>query len=195
MLHTLFLRRPEAAEVEARIAGQAGRALTYPGQGWTREGRWPEGYLPLKRRGALGRGEAVWERARGALARWEMFNLGWTALAVGPPPLEAGAAVAMVGRLGPLWSLNVGRVVYAEAREEGSVCSEQVAFGTTAAHLMAGEERFTVGWDRESGEVWFALFSFSRPVRWDAAAAAPLIRPLQRRFGAEAAEAMRRACL
>jgi uncharacterized protein (UPF0548 family) len=85
--------------------------------------------------------------------------------------------------------------VYAEAREEGAVRLEQVAFGTTAAHLMAGEERFTVGWDQERDEVWFALFSFSRAVRWDAAAASPLIRPLQRRFGAEAAEAMRRACL
>lgn len=194
MLHTLHLRRPSPGRVSQALRRHQRAPLSYPQVGATREDQAPEGFLPLRRRVRLGEGEEVWRRAQEALRGWAMFDLGWTALGNAPPPLEEGAPVAVLGSFMGLWSLNLGRVVYALREEDEGWRRLAVAFGTLGAHMMEGEERFTVEMERASQEVFFEIYSFSRASRWDSWLLLPMIRPLQRRFGLHCARHMVQLC-
>jgi uncharacterized protein (UPF0548 family) len=118
-----------------------------------------------------------------------MFDIGWALVADPACPLIAGRAVAVLARVGFLWTLNACRIlqVFDEpGRRLGFV------YGTLDDHAEHGEERFLVEAD-SAGRVWFDLLAISRPHRWHVRVVAPIARLFQRRFRRDAAAAMLRA--
>src|SRR5207248_1824356 len=87
----------------------------------------------------LGHGAAVFARARHALARWEMFRLGWVEIVPAGAPIRVGTTVGVLVHLG-LWSLHPCRIV--------EVIDDADRFGfvyrTLPGHAVEGEERFMV---------------------------------------------------
>ena len=180
------LRRPSAELVRNFLERERRCSFSYPEVGATR-GRMPAGYDVDRNRVRLGEGSAVFERAREALWRWEMFPPGWTRVEA-HGPIEEGRTVLVLIRIFGLWWLNSARIVYVidEPRRAG------FAYGTLPAHVERGEECFSVEWLPDDS-VWYDLCSFSRPRLWLARAARPLARSQQRRFVRESQAALRAA--
>jgi uncharacterized protein (UPF0548 family) len=185
------LRRPSGETIRAFLASQSGLGLTYEAVGATAAVP-PEGYAVDHTRIKLGEGEEVFLRAKAALGRWEQFRLGWVEAWPPEAPIQAGVVVAVVARTFGLWWLNACRVVYV-VDEPGRVRRYGFAYGTLPDHAGTGEERFLVGWDRASGEVWYDILAFSRPHIVLTRLAYPYLRRVQKRFGKESAAAMVRA--
>jgi uncharacterized protein (UPF0548 family) len=189
----MFLRRPSDDEVRRFIAAQSGLPFSYREVGRTRGGAAPDGYPINRIGGSLGEGREAFAAAAEALDAWEMYSLEWTKLCWPETPPREGAVVAVLARTLGLWTLNAVRVVYDFDEDDGRVRRRGFAIGTLPGHVEQGEERFAVGWDRESEDVWFELFSFAKPRHWLARLGPPLVRLAQRRFAAGALAAMRGA--
>ena len=118
-----------------------------------------------------------------------MFNLGWVRLFPGNTPIEVGESVAVLVRHFGFWSMNACRIVYRidEDRRFG------FAYGTLQQHAEQGEERFSVAWSAEDDSVTYEILAFSRHKQWQARAAFPITRMLQRRFARDSMAAMKRA--
>lgn len=181
------LRKPPRAAVRAFLAAQAGGPFTYPDVGATATDP-PPGWTVDHTRARLGSGEAVFARAKAALAGWKQFDLGWVEAACGEPPAP-GVCVAVVARVLGLWWVNACRVVYAvdEPTRFG------FAYGTLPGHAESGEERFLVERDPSDGSVWYDIVAFSRPRNPLARLGYPLARRTQKRFARDSVAAMRRA--
>ena len=74
-------------------------------------------------------------------------------------PIVAGNNVALVAEHLGIYSLNFCRIVYVldEPDRFG------FAYGTLRQHAESGEERFTVEYHTDTGEVWYDIYAFSRP--------------------------------
>lgn len=181
------LTRPSPQSIAAFRRSQAACAWTYPQPGMTR-GDPPSGFVVDHGRVELGRGDAVWARAQAAVRAWRMFDLGWVELCDPDAPIVAGTTVAVLVRALGLWSLNAARIVYVVDEPDRF----GFAYGTLPDHAESGEERFLVerGADRR---VHYDLLAYSHPNQWPAKVARPLVRGLQKRFGAGSLEAMSRA--
>jgi uncharacterized protein (UPF0548 family) len=180
-------RRPTPEVIERFLREQAAQPFTYPAVGATASVP-PPGYVIDHTRIVLGDGEAVFDAAKAALTRWDQFRLGWLEARPGDAPIAVGQTVAIVARSLGVWWLNACRIVYVvdEERRYG------FAYGTLPGHIGQGEERFLVERDAD-GRVWFEILAFSRPGGVPARLGYPWLRRTQRRFGREAAAAMRRA--
>jgi uncharacterized protein (UPF0548 family) len=173
----------------------------------------PHSYTVDHTRVELGRGPDIFARAKAALAHWQQFRLSWLSAFPDDTPLRAGETVAVVARAGRLWWTNAARIVYTIDDEIGRVGEAGTsklplflgqawgedalratrfgfAYGTLPAHVESGEERFLIEWNRDTGQVSFDILAFSRPrhilVRLNRRRA----RAMQKRFAADAAEAM-----
>ena len=106
-----------------------------------------------------------------------------------------GEQVAVVAcALGIGWT-NVARIVYVmdePGDENGGLAKFGLAYGRLPAHVVRGEERFLIEWNRATDEVRFNILAFSRPRHLLARLGYPQVRPMQRRFGRDAARAMQR---
>jgi len=120
-----------------------------------------------------------------------MFPEPWTHISPVVAPLREGQVVAMLAHAMGLWWLNACRIVYV-FDERGPVQRFGFAYGTLAAHVEQGEERFSVEL-REDGSVWYDLRAFSRPRFWPVRLAKPFARKLQRRFVRDSQQSMRAA--
>ena len=173
-------------------------AFTYPEIGATRgirgggQRRFAGRYALDHHRVQLGRGPDLFEAAKAALRRWEMFRVDWLDLCWPDAPIEAGSAVAVLARIGGLWSLNPCRVVY-RIDEAGEVERFGFAYGTLPGHAACGEERFTVERDLVDETVAYDLLAFSRPAGALVQLGLPVLRHLQGRFARDSLDAMRRA--
>jgi uncharacterized protein (UPF0548 family) len=116
----------------------------------------------------------------------------WVNLCWPETPIEVGRNVAILARHFGFWSLNAARIVYV-IEETGDVEKFGFAYGTLEEHGEKGEERFSVEFHHDSGEVWYELFAFSRPNHFLARLGYPLSRMLQRRFAEDSKHAMLRA--
>jgi uncharacterized protein (UPF0548 family) len=174
------------------IARQAGLAFTYPAVGASAGPNPPDGYTVDHNRVLLGRGAEAFARARAAVARWEMFRLGWVELLWPIAPLAVGTTVGVRVRALGCWSLNCCRIVYL-VDESGDVERFGFAYGTLPDHAESGEERFTVEWRRGDDSVWYDILAFSRPRHLLAKVGYPFSRGLQKRFAADSLRAMVRA--
>ena len=188
---TIFLGRPSESRIAALAGSQTALPFTHEGVG-SSGGETPEGYRVDHYRLALGRGGAVWERARHALRRWRQFDLEWIELVPPRPELEVGGIVVVMARLLGLWIVNVNRIVYT-VEEDGEVCRFGFAYGTLPAHVEEGEERFLVEWDRRTDGVFYDLRAFSRPRHPLARFASRFARYQQRRFARGSLAGMVRA--
>jgi uncharacterized protein (UPF0548 family) len=187
----LSLTRP----TEGRIRMYLGRACawpcSYPHVGATL-GDPPPGYVVDHHRLRLGAGPQVFDRAREALRGWAMFQIGWVEVRPRRSLIEEGTGVALLARGLGFWSLFACRIVRV-IEECGPVESIGFAYGTLSGHVLAGEERFLVRWDRRRGDVWFDLRAVSRPARLAGRLGYPLIRRVQRRFAPDSLRTMARA--
>jgi uncharacterized protein (UPF0548 family) len=179
------LRRPGAAHVSQYLDGQRGLPVTYAPVGATNGGDAPPGFVLDHNRQRLGRGEAVFARAREDIRRWRMFPAPWTAIEPAAAPIVKDQIVAVHIRVLGLWWLNAARIVYVidEPRRFG------FAYGTLPGHVERGEERFLVEW-QGNDEVWYDLRAFSRPRYWMVRLGRPIARALQRRFARASKAAM-----
>jgi uncharacterized protein (UPF0548 family) len=187
----LFPSRPTKETVQAFLAAQARRDLTYAAVGATATTP-PAGYVVDHTRVKLGDGEKVFTAARAALERWQQFRLGWVEAGPEDTPIQEGQVVAILARSLGLWWLNACRIV-AVVDDGGPVRRFGFAYGTLPDHAGSGEERFLVEWDRNEGSVWYDILAFSRPRHFLARLGYPWLRRIQKRFARESAAAMRRA--
>ena len=140
----------------------------------------------------LGRGGAVFEKARRALLSWTHFDLGWVELFPPRAPVAVGTVVAIQIRHLGLWSLNGARVVYTVGSPtDGDRFG--FAYGTLANHAEAGEELFEVALDRRTDDVTYCIRATSRPRAVLARLGQPAVRVLQARFRRDSGAAMKRA--
>ena len=153
-----FLTRPTDAQITDFIRKCKDDSLSYPEVGATRESPPPK-YDFDHNRIILGRGKSVFERAKAAVRAWKMFDVTGLELCYPDTPIEAGRDVAPLAHHLGFYSLNSCRIVYVidEPNKFG------FAYGTLTDHMEIGEERFTVEFDRDSGEVWYDILAFSRP--------------------------------
>ena len=194
----LFATRPGETAIRRLLARGRDAATTYPEVGATRgmrggeQRRFAGRYALVHHRVQLGRGGDLFEAAKAALGRWEMFRIDWLDLCWPDAPIEEGSVVAVLARIGGLWSLNPCRVVY-RIEEIGEVERFGFAYGTLPGHAARGEERFTVEHDLADGAVTYELLAFSRPAGALEWLGLPVLRRVQRRFARDSLEAMRRA--
>jgi uncharacterized protein (UPF0548 family) len=185
------VRHPTDQEIRAFIATQAQRPFSYEEVGMTR-GTPPAGYTVDHNRVCVGYGEADFARAVAALRSWRMFAIDGVELCWPTAPIEVGTTVGVLAAVGRLWSLNACRIVYL-IDERGPLTRWGFAYGTLPAHVVCGEERFTVEWAAASNEVIYDLFAASRARSAWLSAARPLLRMAQRRFARRSLAAMQRA--
>ena len=176
----LRLKMPDAAQIEAWREANASAPLSYSAVGASLRGRVPEGFVPTHCDQRLPDGS--FEAAKVALDAFAMF----------PPWVtphgrsDLGAIVVVTARLGVAVS-NLCRVV----RRVDTSSRYGFAYGTLDRHAERGEEAFMV--ERRGHEVWYSVFSVSRPARAWLWLGYPLIRRLQRRFVRDSCVAMRAA--
>jgi len=177
-------------ELERFLAAARNAPFSYPERGATRADA-PAGYDHDHNRLRLGSGEALFERARLALERWEHFPPAWSRVHPRTSAPQVGASVCVAFHLFGLWWLNAARIVY-RLDEAGPTRRAGFAYGTLSCHVERGEECFRI--DREpDGSVWYDLGAFSRPAWWPVRLAKPLVRRLQARFVRDSQAALRAA--
>lgn len=186
----LSITRPSEARIAAFLDRQRERRLSYPHVGCTL-GDPPAGYACDHNRVRLGEGEQVFHRAVAALRRWVMFGVGWVEIRPPDAPIAEGTTVAILGRALGVWSLFACRIVRV-IEEHGPVETFGFAYGTLPGHMLSGEERFLVQWDRAEGSVWYDLRALSRPTRLAWRLGYPLVRRIQKRFAPQSLRAMAR---
>src|SRR5215204_1501065 len=183
-----FLTRPRNSEIEKFLNTRATDSFSYSDVGTTRESP-PKRYNIDHNRILLGSGEDCYERAKQAIRNWKMFDVPGLELIFPNTPIEAGRDVALLAHHLGFYSLSSCRIVYVidEPDRFG------FAYGTLTEHVEIGEERFTVEFHRDSGEVWYDIFAFSRPRHILVKLGYPYGRYLQKRFAVGSKAAMKRA--
>jgi uncharacterized protein (UPF0548 family) len=193
------LQKPNADAVRRFLAAQSvaspASGFSYAEVGATRGDAMPPAvaarYNVDVNRVCLGHGERTFVAACEALRNWTMFPAPWTKILPERAPLETGTTVAMLAQVYGLWWLNACRIVYT-IDETAPVRRFGFAYGTLAAHVETGEERFSVEWHADDS-VWYDLRAFSQPRYPLVKLAKPLARMQQRRFARESKVAMQRA--
>lgn len=186
-----LVTKPDRKSIDAFLTSAERDLLSYADVGATRRGGKPSGYSDSDHnRILIGTGEADWERAKRAIREWKMFDLGWCSICWPNTPIEEGRNIAMMAKHMGFWSLNAARIVYTldEPQRFG------FAYGTLGDHVECGEERFSVELDAATSEVWYDLYSFSRPRHVLAKVGYPYARYLQKHFVGDSKQAMVRAC-
>jgi uncharacterized protein (UPF0548 family) len=139
----------------------------------------------------LGYGEGVFERAKIALGKWQMFDIGWVELIHRGEPIRVGLNVAVLACTLGVYSSSSCRVVYV-LNETEPLLRWGFGYGTLTQHVECGEERFSV--ERlADGSVWYEILAFSRPRHPLARTGYFTSRHYQRRFAVDSMKAMLRA--
>lgn len=185
------LKRPTEPEIAEFLRNAASMPFSYDKVGATSKNV-PPSYNVDHNRGKIGSGAADFELARKAVREWKMFDIEWAKLVPGDTLIEAGRTVAIVVSHLGFHSLNAARIVYI-VDETGDVDRFGFAYGTLTEHAEIGEERFSVEFHRKTGDVWYDLFSFSRPGHPLATLGYPVSRFFQWAFASESMKAMKRA--
>ncbi|HEX8637972.1 MAG TPA: DUF1990 domain-containing protein [Pyrinomonadaceae bacterium] len=185
-----LIGKPFDEEINDFIAAQSELTFSYPEVGETKTPAAPEGYPINHLREKLGEGKQTYRKAVEALRSWQMYSTNWTELRPKNAPIKTGEIVVMlVNHLG-FWSLNPCRIVYSIEEETAQFCRNAFAIGTLPAHSEAGEERFTIEWNRQTDEVYYELYAFARAHNWLAKIGFPFVPLFQKRFAADSYRAM-----
>ena len=185
----LLFRKPQPETIHRFLAQQDQLEFSYNAIGAT-AGEIPGGYIIDRTRGKVGEGDTAFEAAKSALASWKQLSLGWLHVWPEDAVIEEGAAIAIVARSVGLWWLNACRVVYL-IDDPSDTKRWGFAYGTLPDHAWSGEERFLIEMD-EDGTVWYDILAFSRPHHPLARIGYPYVRRVQKRFGRESLDAVRR---
>lgn len=183
---------PTEGQINAFLHAQRSQPFSYPAVGATQTSA-PRGYTVDHNRIALGRGEQVYRHACTALQRWAMFDLGWVRLCWPTAALITGTTVGVMAQVGGLHILNACRILYTVNEEVGEEWRFGFAYGTLPGHIERGEERFLIGWDRQTDTVWYDILAFSQPAHWLVRLGYPVARAFQKRFAYDSKLAMQRS--
>jgi uncharacterized protein (UPF0548 family) len=183
---------PGDGAIRERLAQLSSAPFSYVEVGALKHPVFPPGYIADRHRALLGRGAACYERAKAALQRWEMFDIAWVRLHPANPPIAGNTAFGISARLLIVWSLNYCRIAYT-VEDKGEIERFGFGLGTLPGHILAGEERFTVEWNRTDDTVWYHVCAFSRPDQLLSRLGYPVVRLMQKRFTRDSHEAMIRA--
>jgi uncharacterized protein (UPF0548 family) len=207
----LLFHQPSKADIDLFIGDQRALSFTYSSVGATASNDLPAGYTVDHHRMKLGTGADAYERAKGAIRSWRMFDFPWLQLCWSDAPIEKGTVVAVLANHFGFWSLNACRIVYViddvvdnvvdnvvdhvtdEPSNSGGISRFGFAYGTLAEHAESGEERFTVEFDNTTKAVTYDVLAFSRPNQLLSKLGYPLARKLQKQFAADSMAAMLRA--
>ena len=188
--------KPSRQTIDDFLASVRESNFTYPCIGKTKDGfkRSPKrkdtmSYNVDHNVKVIGRGEGDFEKAKDAIREWKMFDIPWVQICWPDTPIEKGRNVAILISHFGFYSLNAARIVYTIDKWDWF----GFAYGTLESHGESGEERFSVRLDRETGDVVYDLYAFSRPNYLSARLAYPLTRSLQRRFASDSLAAMNRS--
>ena len=182
--------KPDREHIDEFLDSASRQHFSYANVGATRSDECPGGYLHHDHnRVVIGQGDEDWDRAKQAIRDWKTFDLGWCGICWPDTPIAEGRNVAMIASHLGLWSLNACRIVYTidEPHRFG------FTYGTLTDHTESGEERFMVERDEQTGEIFYDLYSFSRPKHILAILGYPYARYLQTHFVADSKKAMARA--
>lgn len=183
-----LLSRPSAEKIDAFLQERERDSYSYLEIGATRETA-PTGYNVDHNRELLGLGPDDFEKAKVAMRAWKMFDVPGLELIPNNTPIQAGRNVALLAHHLGFYSLSSCRIVY--------VIDEQYrfgfAYGTLTQHVEIGEERFTIEFHPDTGEVWYDIFAFSRPGHILVKLGYPYGRYKQRQFALGSTTSMRRA--
>lgn len=168
----------KAAETEKFTYAEVGKTFDHP----------PEGYNIDHNRELLGNGREAFDRAKSALGQWKMFDMPWVKLCRQDADIKTGQNVAILIEHFGFYSINTARIVYVIDEDDRF----GFAYGTLENHGEMGEERFSVEFNADTGEVWYDLFAFSRPNHLMAKLGYPVTRYLQRCFAKDSKAAMAR---
>jgi uncharacterized protein (UPF0548 family) len=125
--------RPAGADLQRLFARVAKENVTYGGPGPADGDPRLPGYRHGEHVSKLGSGDGVFERAKGALRRWEAHHHAGAAVAPVGAPLIAGTDVIVTLKVGPVYVLAPCRIV--------SAVDEPARFGFTYATLPGHPER------------------------------------------------------
>jgi uncharacterized protein (UPF0548 family) len=195
----LLFHQPSKVEIDLFIGDQRASSFTYNSAGATAGIELPAGYTVDHHRMTIGTGADAYERAKGAIRSWRMFDFPWLQLCWSDAPIEKGTVVAVIANHFGFWSLNACRIVYVvdhvagEPSNSGGISRFGFAYGTLAEHAESGEERFTVEFDNTTQAVTYDVLAFSRPNQLLSKLGYPLTRKLQKQFAADSMAAMLRA--
>ena len=183
------LTKPSQITINQFLDSLTTDTFSYPLAGATRDSARPDGYVVDHNRQFLGHGRETFERAKLAVREWKMFAVPGLKLIRDDTPIEAGRDVALLARHLGFYSVSSCRIVYVidEPDRFG------FAYGTLSQHAESGEEGFTVEYDRETDEVWYDIYAFSRPGHWLVRLGYPYARHLQTSFAVASKSAMLRA--
>lgn len=151
----------------------------YPSRGQSATAN-PPGYRINSLTAVIGHGKDAYRRAAHALNTGEAFELSWARFwrRGRGHRWTSGDSVVIAARLLPfIWIANVNEVVRTESRRR----SVAVTWGTSARHVLRGEERVEV-WQDPTGDVSFRLRSFSRPHAFVAWLTYPVVLYMQQKF-------------
>ena len=184
------LTRPDEERIRRFLNAQAALAFSYAAVGATAASP-PPGFVVDHTRVELGEGRAVFEAAKAGLQRWEQFRLGWVEVCGRSTPIRKGQVIGVLARvLGVFWSLNACRIVYT-IDESGPIARFGFAYGTLPDHAGAGEERFLIEWDQQTGVVVYDILAFSRPNQWLSRLGYLYLRRKQKQFAIDSVSAVR----
>ncbi|MEV0916997.1 DUF1990 domain-containing protein [Streptomyces sp. NPDC049967] len=161
--------------------------LTYPEAGATRLGPLPDGYHHLHHRNRVGHGRADFEAAGAAVTEFRMHRASGAGVEASAPRAEPGGTVRVSLGIGPVRFAAPCRVVWTEYGPQRT----GFAYGTLVRHPECGEESFVVDL-ADDGTVSFTVMAFSRPARWYARLAGPLVPVAQRWYARRLGRTLRR---
>ncbi|KAL6049351.1 DUF1990 domain-containing protein [Balamuthia mandrillaris] len=141
----------------------------------------------------LGKGSETFYKAKEALATWKMFEVPWVELLYPDSPIREGETVGILILSMGVYTLSACRIIYTvdEGEEDCSACQRfGFAYGTLPCHLVGGEDRFLIEWDRSDDSVWYERLSFSTPQHWLAKLGYPVARWYQKHFAKDSDRAM-----
>lgn len=183
--------RPNKNSIQNFLDQCAEDHFSYSDVGLSISGSPPE-YNADHNRIQIGHGLEDFEKAKTAIQSWKMFDMPWVELCWPDTPIDIGQNVVVLVNHFGFYSLNACRIVYL-IDETAEILRFGFAYGTLTEHAESGEERFSVEFHPETGEVWYDVFAFSQPNPLLAKLGYPVSRMLQKRFAADSKQAMKRA--
>lgn len=184
------LNKPTADEIKDLILDQSDLPFSYENAGATKSFEKPHGFSINHHSLKLGKGETAFTKATEAINQWQMYSLGWTKTEPeGLAIKEDVVFVTVINHLG-FWSMNPCRIIYLINEETNGSKGSGFGFGTLPAHSEAGEEKFSVTWDKKTDEVFYEIFSFAKPQNPLAKIGFPYVSYLQKSFVRDSHKAM-----
>ena len=188
-----FFTKPSDDAVRDIVNRSRGSSFSYRHVGITKHGLTvaPGGFLLDTYGAELGRGKALFERAKALLASIDNYPPSFTSVVKLQDEVTPGAVFATVASHLGFYSVHPCKVIYVIDDEPTKRFG--FGFGTLEGHAEHGEERFLVALD-DHERVRYEVQAFSRPAGLVTRMAAPVTRAYQLRFQRETLDTMRHRC-